>query len=169
MSVYVFMPLPRPLTLVDSKSLVSRAILSRACLQPYLRFHFLFHGFPYLGFRIYYFLQQSSLKDTTSEDSTHNHSTLSTSPQAWKLLIMKTPSSKTLLPAARLHCHLRKHPPSKAGHEVSDDIGGRQKSRRLSMKRTSPLPAQDNPSLSPPPTGWKPRQKYLSPPSPLTM
>ena len=52
------MPLPRPLTLVGSKGLVSRAILSRACPQPVLFCHCLRHGFPYLGFRTY-FLQHS--------------------------------------------------------------------------------------------------------------
>ena len=60
MSVYFFMPLPRPLTLVDSKVLVSRAIFSRACPHPYLCYHCLRHGFPYLGFRIYYFLKHKS-------------------------------------------------------------------------------------------------------------
>ena len=58
MSVYFFMLLPRPLTLVDSKGLVSSAILSHACPHPYVRRHCLRHGFPYLGFCIYYFLQQ---------------------------------------------------------------------------------------------------------------
>ena len=57
MSIYLFMLLPWPLTLVGSKGLVSPAILSRACPQPGLCCHCLRHGFPYLGFRIY-FLQQ---------------------------------------------------------------------------------------------------------------
>ena len=54
------MPLPRPLTSVDSKGLVLRAILSWAYIQYYLRCHCLRHGFPYLGFRIYYLPQQSA-------------------------------------------------------------------------------------------------------------
>ena len=59
------MPLPRPLTSVDSKGLVLRAILSRACLQHYLRRHCLRHGFPYLGFRLYYFLQYNRRDEQT--------------------------------------------------------------------------------------------------------
>ena len=55
------MPLLRPLTSVDSKGLVLRAILSCACLQHYLCCHYLRHGLRYLGFLLYHFIPQQPL------------------------------------------------------------------------------------------------------------
>ena len=61
------MPLPRPLTSVDSKGLILRAILSRAYPHYYLRRHCLRHGFRIYdsGFIISYNREGSAVQDSS--------------------------------------------------------------------------------------------------------